>query len=75
MTRKVDQSFMCNGCVSSFISVNETFVIPGGRFREIYYWDSYFIIEGLLVSELYDVAKSMILNLLDLVQIYGFVRK
>ncbi|CAG8446565.1 1715_t:CDS:2 [Diversispora eburnea] len=73
LTREVNQSFMCEGCVSSFIALNRTFVIPGGRFREIYYWDSYFIIEGLLVSELYDIAKNVILNLLDLVEIYGFV--
>ncbi|CAG8454832.1 102_t:CDS:2 [Diversispora eburnea] len=71
LTRQVDLSFMCEGCVSSFIALNRTFVIPGGIFREIYYWDSYFIIEGLLVSELYDIAKNMILNLLDLVEIYA----
>ncbi|CAG8639059.1 17646_t:CDS:2, partial [Cetraspora pellucida] len=73
LTRKVDQSFMCSGCVSSFIPVNRSFVIPGGRFREIYYWDSYFVIEGLLVSELYEIAKNMIENFLDLIEIYGFV--
>ncbi|CAG8710030.1 1465_t:CDS:2, partial [Acaulospora morrowiae] len=73
LARKVDQSFMCAGCVSSFIPMNRSFVIPGGRFREIYYWDSYFVIEGLLVSELYGVAKDMILNFLDFVETYGFV--
>ncbi|KAI7535349.1 hypothetical protein KC317_g18699, partial [Hortaea werneckii] len=29
-----------SGCVSSFIPLNRTFVVAGGRFREPYYWDS-----------------------------------
>ncbi|CAG8703298.1 38655_t:CDS:2, partial [Gigaspora margarita] len=73
LARKVDQSFMCSGCESSFIPINKSFVVPGGRFREIYYWDSYFVIEGLLVSELYEIASNMIQNFLDLIEIYGFV--
>ena len=36
------------GCVSSFIPLNRTFVVAGGRFREPYYWDSFWIVEGLL---------------------------
>ncbi|CAJ0757645.1 14626_t:CDS:10, partial [Entrophospora sp. SA101] len=73
LVRKVDLSFMCDGCVSSFIPLKNPFVIPGGRFREIYYWDGYFIIEGLLLSELYDLAKGMIENYLILVETYGFI--
>lgn len=57
----------------SLITVPNGFVIPGGRFKEIYYWDSYWIIRGLLVSEMTTTAKGMIENLLSLVQRYGFV--
>lgn len=32
------------------------FVVPGERFRELYYWDSYFIVLGLLVSGLVQPA-------------------
>lgn len=32
-------------------------VVAGDRFREIYYWDSYFIVEGLLVSGMIETAK------------------
>jgi alpha,alpha-trehalase len=31
-------------------------VIPGGRFREYYYWDSYWIVRGLLVSNMTSTA-------------------
>ncbi|KAJ1939076.1 hypothetical protein GGF37_004548 [Kickxella alabastrina] len=49
------------------------FVVPGGRFREIYNWDTYFTLEGILRSGLKEVAKSNIRCLLDFVDIYGFV--
>uniref|UniRef100_A0A3P8VDY2 Trehalase n=1 Tax=Cynoglossus semilaevis TaxID=244447 RepID=A0A3P8VDY2_CYNSE len=57
----------------SQIYIPYPFVVPGGRFREIYYWDSYWIINGLLLSEMTDTAYGMIQNLLGLVNRYGFV--
>ncbi|CAL5013388.1 unnamed protein product [Urochloa decumbens] len=48
-------------------------VVPGARFREVYYWDSYWIVRGLLVSKMYYSAKDTVLNLVHLVQKYGFV--
>ncbi|XP_041797035.1 trehalase [Chelmon rostratus] len=48
-------------------------VVPGGRFRELYYWDSYWVINGLLLSEMTDTAYGMIQNFLYLVNRYGFV--
>ncbi|CAG9532405.1 unnamed protein product [Cercopithifilaria johnstoni] len=35
----------------SLIYVPNEFIVPGGRFREYYYWDSYWIIKGLLASD------------------------
>lgn len=49
------------------------FVAPGGRFREFYYWDTYWIIKGLLASEMYNSTKSIILNLADMIRRFGFV--
>ena len=40
------------------------YVIPGGRFNEMYGWDSYFIALGLISSGLHDLAKGMVNNLL-----------
>ncbi len=31
-------------------------VVAGDRFREVYYWDSYFIIRGLIVSGMTQTA-------------------
>ena len=40
----------------------EPFIVPGGRFREMYYWDSYWTIQGLLVSEMPETVKGMAAN-------------
>lgn len=60
-------------CESTLIPLNHTFVVPGGRFREQYYWDSYWIIEGLIQSELYSIANSSIQNFMDELEKYGFI--
>ena len=46
-------------------------IVPGGRFREVYYWDSYWIIRGLLQCEMYDTVKGMLLNFVHLIQQFG----
>lgn len=48
-------------------------VIPGGRFRESYYWDSYWIVLGLLACDMKDTARGLVQNLLDDVADFGFV--
>ncbi|XP_062205881.1 probable trehalase [Phragmites australis] len=48
-------------------------VVPGSRFREVYYWDSYWVVRGLLVSKMFNTAKEIVLNLVYLVEKYGFV--
>lgn len=65
----------CTGCASSFIPLNRTFVVAGGRFREAYYWDSYWILQGLLRTggAFIDISRNIIENFLDLVELYGFV--
>lgn len=41
----------------SIIYVENPVIVPGGRFLEFYYWDSYWIIRGLLLSEMVDVSS------------------
>lgn len=36
----------------SIVYVPNPFIVPGGRFRESYYWDSYWIVKGLLISQM-----------------------
>ena len=47
------------------------YVVPGGRFNELYCWDSYFIVLGLLQDGRTDLARGMADNLLYEVEHYG----
>ncbi|WP_081663228.1 trehalase family glycosidase [Flavobacterium subsaxonicum] len=47
------------------------FVVPGGRFNEMYGWDSYFENIGLLIDHRYDLAKAMVDNFCYQVKHYG----
>ncbi|KAI8140139.1 neutral trehalase [Fennellomyces sp. T-0311] len=47
------------------------FVVPGGRFNEMYGWDSYFIALGLLIDGRVDLAQSMVDNFVYQIQHYG----
>lgn len=49
------------------------YVVPGGRFNEMYGWDSYFINLGLLRDGQVDLAKSMVDQQLYEVEHYGMV--
>jgi alpha,alpha-trehalase len=49
------------------------YVVPGGRFNEMYGWDSYFIIVGLVRAGRLDLAKGMVDNFLFEVEHYGGV--
>jgi len=47
--------------------------VPGGQFNEMYGWDSYFIIRGLLRDHRRDLAKGMVENFFYEIQHYGGV--
>ena len=47
------------------------YVVPGGRFNELYGWDSYFIVLGLLQDGRADLARGVADNLLYEVRFYG----
>jgi alpha,alpha-trehalase len=49
------------------------YVVPGGQFNEMYGWDSYFIVRGLLRSDRRDVARGMVENFFYEIQHYGGV--
>ncbi|TKD51313.1 alpha,alpha-trehalase TreF [Sphingomonas baiyangensis] len=48
-------------------------VVPGGRFREIYYWDSYFTMLGLAEDGRHDLIEGMIDGFVGLVEAHGRV--
>ncbi|MBU1130598.1 alpha,alpha-trehalase [Patescibacteria group bacterium] len=58
----------------SLINLPHRYIIPSPtQFPEMFYWDSYFTIQGLKVHRLNELAKSMVDNCLYLVAKKGFV--
>ncbi|MEP6682509.1 MAG: alpha,alpha-trehalase TreF [Parafilimonas sp.] len=58
---------------SSLIPLPYPYIVPGGRFREVFYWDSYFTMLGLAESGLWDLIENMIDNFAYLIITYGFI--
>ncbi len=58
---------------SSALAMPESYVVPGGRFREMYYWDSYFTMLGLKADNRPDLVESMIDNFTSLIERYGHI--
>uniref|UniRef100_A0A915DSB1 Trehalase n=1 Tax=Ditylenchus dipsaci TaxID=166011 RepID=A0A915DSB1_9BILA len=50
LCRRVSEKVLSDPNRYSLIALPKPFVVPGGRFREMYYWDSFFTIKGLLAS-------------------------
>ncbi|KQS31221.1 alpha,alpha-trehalase TreA [Dyadobacter sp. Leaf189] len=57
----------------SLIPLPYSYVVPGGRFREIYYWDSYFTLLGLKEAGRTDLVQSMIDNFAYLIDNFGYI--
>jgi alpha,alpha-trehalase len=58
---------------SSLLTLPQPYVVPGGRFREIYYWDSYFTMLGLAESGRHDLVTGMVRDFAYLIDTYGHV--
>ncbi len=58
---------------SSLIALPKPYIVPGGRFQEIYYWDSYFTMLGLVVSGRVRIIENMVDNFAYLIDTVGFV--
>ncbi|RBP17727.1 alpha,alpha-trehalase [Roseiarcus fermentans] len=56
---------------SSLLPLPRPYVVPGGRFSEIYYWDSYFVMLGLIEDGRADLARDMLDNIASLIARYG----
>jgi alpha,alpha-trehalase len=53
--------------------LENSYVVPGGRFNEMYGWDSYFIIRGLLQAGRIDLARGMVNNFFFEIEHYGTI--
>lgn len=58
---------------SSLIPLPKPYVVPGGRFREGYYWDTYFTMLGLQVSGREDLVDDMLDNFAYLIDTVGHI--
>jgi alpha,alpha-trehalase len=58
---------------AGLLYLDNKYVVPGGRFNEMYGWDSYFIIRGLLRDGRIDLARGMVENFFFEIEHYGAV--
>lgn len=57
----------------TYITLPKPFVVPGGRFQELYYWDSYFTSLGLIEHGKYKEIENLIANFTHLIDNFGFI--
>lgn len=58
----------------SLLSLPNPYIVPGGRFREVYYWDSYFTMLGLQVSDnAQPMVRHMVNNFAYIIGEVGFI--
>ena len=62
-----------NEGAGTLIPLPYTSVVPGGRFREIFYWDSYFTMLGMKEAGLQRGIEDMLDNFAYLIDTFGFV--
>jgi alpha,alpha-trehalase len=58
---------------STLLPLPKPYIVPGGRFGEIYYWDSYFTMLGLQTAGRTDLIQSMVDNFAFLIRSYGHI--
>lgn len=58
---------------SSLLPLPHPYIVPGGRFQEIYYWDSFFTMLGLQESGRYDMITNMVDNFAYMISHYGHI--
>ncbi|AHJ73575.1 alpha,alpha-trehalase [Kosakonia sacchari] len=69
LTRTTDSA----GKWDSLLPLPKPYVVPGGRFREVYYWDSYFTMLGLAESGHWDKIEDMVTNFAHEIDTWGHI--
>jgi len=62
-----------SAAAGSLLRLSTRYVVPGGRYRELYYWDSYFTMVGLQTSGRHDLVADMVENFAGLIDQYGHI--
>ncbi|WP_291865546.1 alpha,alpha-trehalase TreF [Maribacter sp.] len=58
---------------STLLPLPKPYIVPGGRFREVYYWDTYFTMLGLVESGEFELIENMLDNFAHLINTVGHI--
>lgn len=61
------------GNCGSLVPLSQAYLVPGGRFREIYYWDSYFTALGLVNTPHKSMIECLMRNFVELQNQVGLI--
>lgn len=67
LTRRVDK------VAGSLIPLPHSYIVPGGRFQEQFYWDSYFIMLGLEAQRRHELTDGIMSNFIHMFLKFGFI--
>ncbi|KAJ1348639.1 hypothetical protein KIN20_003989 [Parelaphostrongylus tenuis] len=73
LSRKFTDDVFHNASFYPIVPVKDAFIVPGGKFEIFFYWDSYWILKGLLLSEMFHTAEGMLQNFADILANDGFI--
>src|SRR6516162_8976327 len=71
--RQLQQAEMSVPAYSTLQPLRYPYVVPGGRFREVYYWDSYFTMLGLEGDGQHQLAVDLLKNFAFEIDRYGMI--
>lgn len=57
----------------SLVALPHPYIVPGGRFSEQFYWDSYFIMLGLAADGKWNLIEGMLKNYAYMIRKFGFI--
>jgi len=57
----------------SLIALPHKYIVPGGRFNEQFYWDSYFVMVGLAAQDRWSDVEGILKNAAYMIRKYGYV--
>jgi len=57
----------------SLIALPHAYIVPGGRFSEQFYWDSYFIMLGLAADGRWKMIEGMMKNFAFMIRKFGYI--
>ncbi len=57
----------------SLLALPHEYIVPGGRFSEQFYWDTYFIMLGLAADDRWDLIEGMMQNYVFMIKKFGFI--